>query len=223
MLELRRELLRTRFIFDVWPQSNSYGEHQHLYNTQQPVHDVLVARFPHQLHDKYGEPSTSNIISKIKDKMHDHNTSNASNASNRKQRSKLTADEQWNKNFWYESDIDKNVLLTSDRLLNYPMPGDNHHNDADSPLSANSTKTSEWFGFVRNKKRKRIRTENNYISQHELNEELAYRGYVFIFSSGCIVTWGYNGRDRDWIDSFVQIYQNKVCAFFTYVYQLKSM
>eukprot|EP01083_Nonionella_stella_P199342 731044_1 len=46
MLELRRELLRTRFIFDVWPQSNSYGEHQHLYNTQQPVHDVIVARFP---------------------------------------------------------------------------------------------------------------------------------------------------------------------------------
>eukprot|EP01084_Bolivina_argentea_P116141 206412_1 len=206
MLELRRELLRTRFIFDVWPQSNSYGEHQHLYNTQQPVHDVIVARFPHNLHDKYGDPS-SNIISRIKDKMHNTNTSSTT-----KKKLKLTNDEQWNKNFWYESDIDiKEELLTSERLLNYPMPGDNHYNDADSPLTIPSTKeniNTNWF-VNKFKKRKRIRTDNNYISRRELNEELLYRGYVFIFSSGCVVTWGYSGRDRDWIDSFVQLYQNK--------------
>ena len=226
MLELRRELLRSHFIFDVWPQSNSYGEHS--YNQQQPVHDVIVARFPHQLHDKYGDPSSTDIITKIKNRMKpkDDNPQNTTT-----KRRKLTADEQWNKEFWYESDIDvmettddintntvstnisstnkatKLALSTSDAFLNYPMPGDNHHNDADSPLSVSSTSKMKWLYGNNRRIKKRVMKER--IDTKQLTEELLYRGYVFIFSSGCIVTWGYNGRDRDWIDSFVQLYQNK--------------
>eukprot|EP01083_Nonionella_stella_P085921 238394_1 len=197
MLELRRELLRSQFIFDVWPQSNSYGKHQHLYNTQQPIHDVIIARFPHQLHEKYGDPHTSNIMSKIRDKM------NTTTSSSIKRRRKLSADEKWNKDFWFPSN-----LSSLDPLLNYPMPGDNHHNDADSPLSI-STSSHSLTDYLHSKRLKAMTPHEFEPNHNDSNNELLHRGYVFIFSSGCIVTWGYNGRDRDWIDSFLQLYQNK--------------
>ena len=53
------------------------------------------------------------------------------------------------------------------------------------------------------------RKADDPVDPNSHHEELLHRGYVFIFSSGCIVTWGYNGRDRDWIDAFVQLYQCK--------------
>lgn len=193
MLELRRELLRSHFLFDVWPQSNFYGVGE-----QQPVHDVIVARFPHQLHEKYGDPSSTNIIEKIKNRIKDRNNNDDNQEiQQHRHRNKLTTDEQWNKEFWSNSDDLYNTDNTDnldDTFLNYPMPGDNHNNDADSPLSP-------LYKYNKSKIRKKIIKLN-------LSQELLCRGYVFIFSSGCIVTWGYNGRDRDWIDSFVQLFQN---------------
>ena len=83
MTQLRNELLRVGFLFDSWPMYNNNNQNK----TNEgggDCSDVLVARFPHNLTEKYGNPKLISRPSGYNTTDPKNNIKNSKNSKNSK-------------------------------------------------------------------------------------------------------------------------------------------